>query len=112
MKRLLLGSPVLLMGCTIVAPQAGDVAATLETAAAVSTSVGGPHGAVIGLGLTTVAGFVKWYQHKMAAKDVIASTQMAKAALSPAAQKVLRDAYVDYTPEKVQKYVNKVKQSL
>lgn len=111
MKKLLLLLPMGLAGCAVTEWLVQNEEA-VSGAAGTAADVGGPYGAIAGLGITTLLGFAKWYEHKSNAGEVIASIQATKENLPPDAKKKLREGLVEYMPEKAKAYVAKVKAKL
>ncbi len=72
----------------------------------------GPYGAIAGLGLTTVLGISKWWEHKQTGKDLIKSVEKAKQDLPEASRKILHDGLQKNMPSKVRKLVSKVRKKL
>ncbi len=110
MKKLLLLVPMVLTGCWVT-EKIVENADTLEGVAGTATSMG-PQGAIAGLAITTVVGIAKWWEHKASAKEIIKATQKAKAELPEESKKILKAAYLKAMPEKIQKYVGKVKDAI
>lgn len=111
MKKLLYLSPLFLVGCAATEWLVQNGAA-IEAGADTAEALGGPYGALLGLGGTTILGLAKWWEHKSTAKEVIAATQAAKQNLSKEAKVKLAEGYDEYMPESVKKYVAKVKSKL
>ncbi len=111
MKKLLLLSPLVLTGCWLT-EKIVESEEVLNKVVETANDVGGPYGALLGLGITSVVGAAKWWEHKAKARDVIAAVQKSKDELPQDAKDILKKALNTHTPSVVKKYIAKVKQKL
>lgn len=107
MKKLLYLTPLFLSGCAVtewIVDNEGVVGAVGDTA----EGFGAP-GAVIGLGLSTVVGLAKWWEHKRNFKGLIETGQKIKSDMTPTQKKILIDGYEEHMPDKIKDAVAKFK---
>ena len=110
MEKLIYLSPLFLTGCVAAEWIVGNEGAIKQASESIEGF--GPYGALIGLGITSVVSAAKWYEHKIAAKEVISAIQKSKSKLPTASKTILKDALYFNMPNRVEKYVAKIKKNL
>jgi len=111
MKKVFIVAPaILLTSCAVTEFLVGNE--EIIAASGATASGFGGYGALYTFIATTLLAGAKWYEHKMSAKAVIKATQEAKQELPANSKLILADAYDEYMPDKIQKYVSKVKDRL